>query len=91
MKFLVGEFEGTSVAIVLTTAVADPVRDARVVERNKAACAIAKKYGLPVVDLYSIVKDNMGLLVGDGVHLRPEGYRLLATELVARAKEWVQV
>ena len=91
VKFLVEEFEGTPVAIVLTTAVADPVRDARVVERNKAAIAIAEKYGLPVVDLYSIVKDNMGLLVGDGVHLRPEGYRLLATELVARAKEWVQV
>ena len=89
VKFLVEEFKGTPVEIVLTTAVADPERNARVVERNAAACAIAEKYGLATVDFYSIVKGNMELLIGDGVHLKSEGYRLLAAELVKRAKEVV--
>ena len=82
VKFLLDEFKGTPIVLLLTTSVADPERDRRVVTRNLAVSAIAEKYGLQTIDLYSIVKSNPALLVGDGVHLKPDGYQLLADALV---------
>jgi hypothetical protein len=82
LKFILSEFESTPVFIVLTTAVADPERDARVKERNKVVCELAEIYGLPVIDLYSVTDSHRDLISADGVHLSPEGYELLAKKLV---------
>ena len=41
LRFLKAEFKNTPVAVVLTTAVADPIRNDRVKERNKAAVSAA--------------------------------------------------
>ena len=85
VKFLLEEFEGTPVLIVLTTHVADAAMEQRVILRNKAAREIANRYKLPVVDLYAVsaAKDELS---GDGVHFTESGYRALAAELVAAVK-----
>lgn len=85
VKFLLEEFEGTPVLIVLTTHVTDAAMEQRVILRNKAAREIATRYELPVVDLYAVsaAKDELS---GDGVHFTESGYRALAAELVAAVK-----
>ncbi len=82
VQFLLKEFDGTPVVLLLTTAVADAERDARVVVRNRVVSSLAKTYGLPVLDLYSLTDAHRDLLSPDGVHLTQEGYRLLAKTLV---------
>ena len=82
IKFLISEFAGTTIFLLLTTAVADLERDARVVKRNATVVALAKRYNLPVIDFYSIVDSNRDLISGDGVHLIEEGYRLLAEKII---------
>lgn len=89
IRFLLDEFKDTPVLLLLTTSVADKERDARVVTRNRVVSELAEKYNLATVDLYSIVKNNPELLVGDGVHLKPEGYRLLAEELVKQVNQLI--
>ena len=84
---LLEEFKGTPEMLLLTTHVADGERDKRVQVRNEGVSALAKKYDLPVIDLYSVTKEHAELLSSDGVHLLPEGYRLLAEALVDRVKE----
>ena len=86
VKFLVKEFEGTPVILVLTTSVRNAERDARVVVRNRAVSEIAEKYGLEVIDLYTPTHEHPELIAADGVHLVWEGYKLLASELVAGVK-----
>lgn len=82
IKFLISEFPGTTIFLLLTTAVADLERDSRVVKRNATVVALAKRYNLPVIDFYSIVDSNRDLISGDGVHLIEEGYRLLAEKII---------
>ena len=84
--FLLREFEGVPLILALTTHVARADRDARVVTRNRVVCELAKKYDLPVIDLYTLTKEHEELLSADGVHLLPDGYRLLAQELVKNIK-----
>lgn len=81
VRFLLDEFKGTPVILLLTTHVASPERDRRVVARNDAVVRIAEKYGLPTVDLYSVTNAE-GMVGADGVHLTPEGYKLLAKAVV---------
>ena len=81
VRFLLDEFKGTPVILLLTTHVASPERDKRVVARNGAVVRIAEKYGLPTVDLYSVTNAE-GMVGADGVHLTPEGYKLLAKAVV---------
>jgi hypothetical protein len=90
IKFLVTEFRGTPVYLVLTSAVADPERDARVVKRNAVVLSLAEKYAIPVIDYYSIVNDHRDLICPDGVHLLPDGYKLLAEKLVSVVKEVIK-
>ena len=66
---------------MLTTHVANPQRDARVVTRNRIVCELAQEYRLPTIDLYSITKAHDDLFT-DGVHLTSAGYDLLARKLV---------
>ena len=81
VKFLLDEFKGTPIILLLTTHVIDAARDKRVVARNEVVAEIAAKYSLPTVDLYSLT-ENDGLISADGVHLTPDGYKLLAKEVV---------
>ena len=90
VTFLLEEFPETPIFLLLSTHVANPDRDARVVARNHAVEAIAEKYRLPVVDLYTLTRDNAHLLLADGVHLTPEGYRLLAEELLQKVREIIR-
>lgn len=87
IEFLKSKFEGTPVVLLLTTSVADPVREARVIVRNRVVMELAKKHELPTIDLYSITHMHPELRTGDGVHLTADGYSLLAKELVERVKD----
>ena len=75
-------FSDTPPILLLTTHVADPARDRDVVQRNQAVLEIAARQSLPVVDLYSLTLQNRHLLSADGVHLIPEGYDLIAQEIL---------
>lgn len=82
IQFLLKEFDQTPLYLVLSTHVADDVRDARVVKRNEAVKTIAAAYNLPVIDLYAVSKNASHLLSPDGVHFTQEGYELLAEEIL---------
>lgn len=82
IKFLLKEFENTSVLVALTTHIADAERNKRVICRNNMAKEIADKYKLPVIDLYTASYESAGLLSDDGVHFMPEGYELLAGKII---------
>jgi hypothetical protein len=86
VKFLMEEYPETPLLLLLNTAIADQARDARCIVRNRAICEISKKYNLPVIDLYSI-SDAHRDLYADGVHLKAEGYKLLAEEIVDKVKK----
>lgn len=90
IDFLQTEFAGTPLFLVLTTHVANPDRDARVVVRNRVVSELAKKYGLPTIDLYSIVKEHNDLFI-DGIHLNADGYYLLANELVEKISKVISI
>ena len=81
VRFLLDEFKGTPVILLLTTHVASPERDKRVVARNDAVANIAAKYSLPTVDLYTPTVEN-GMVGADGVHLTPDGYKIIAKIVV---------
>lgn len=83
VKFLLSEFGATPIVLILTTAIADEKRNARVIKRNNAVVKLAAAYNLSVVDLYSVVNEHRELLSPDGVHLIPEGYKLLASALLS--------
>ena len=87
LVFLLEEFKGTPLFLLLTTYVADAERDKRVQVRNEVVLKLAEKYNLPVIDFYSIVKEHKDLLIPDGVHLQAEGYQLLAEHVVKIIRE----
>ena len=82
LKFLLNEFEGTPIFLVLTTAVSDVERNKRVLARNKAVLELADENNLPVMDFYSITDSHRELISSDGVHLLEEGYELLAKQVL---------
>lgn len=73
-------YPDAKLVLSLTTYVTDSQRDARVQARNAAAVAVAAKYDLPVIDNYTLVKNNPSLISGDGVHLAD--YRPLCEEII---------
>ncbi len=81
IRFLLREFKDTPLMLLLTTHVASKEQDARVCVRNNVVSELAKKYNLPVIDLYTITNSG-DFLIHDGVHLKPEGYQLLAKTIV---------
>lgn len=81
------EFSESDIFLLLTTHIADGERDKAVVRRNQAVLEIAKKHELSVIDLYSITLENHDLLSPDGVHLLPEGYELVAREILRNLTE----
>ena len=87
VKLLLDEFPDVPLAIVLTTSVADEQREARVIKRNEAAVRIAKKYALPIIDLYSLSQSLLEYRKPDGVHFLPEGYTEFAKLIVNEVKK----
>lgn len=86
IKYLLDEFKGTPLYIVLTTYYSNEKRVNRVVARNEVALEIAKKYELPVIDLYTVSINNKDLLSEDGVHFTKAGYEKLTEEIVETIK-----
>ncbi len=82
VKYLLDEFKGTPLYIVLTTFYSNEKRVHRVVARNEVALEIAKKYDLPVIDLYTVSINNKDLLSEDGVHFVDAGYEKLTEEII---------
>lgn len=89
LAYLMGEMPDTPIVPVLTTCLRDAQRNERVKARNKVVCAVAERLGLAVVDLYSVSERNAELLDADGVHFKPEGYAVLAEEIVSCVKKTV--
>ena len=89
VKFLLKQFKGSPIFLLLTTAVTDEERNQRVIARNSAVLEVAKKYDLPVIDLYTIVDKNREFISGDGVHLYEAGYELLAKAIVKEIEKVV--
>ena len=86
IKFLLSEFEGKKIFLVLTTSVADSDREKRVKARNKAVCELAEKYSLPVIDLYSTSVEYVNFRIDDGVHYISDGYRKFAAKILEDIK-----
>ena len=82
VKYLLEEFKDTPIYIVLTTYYSNEKRVNRVVARNEVALEIAKKYDLPVIDLYTVSINNKDLLTEDGVHFTKAGYEKLAEKIL---------
>ncbi len=82
IKFLLHEFPGTPIYVVLTTHLADKNREKRVIKRNEAALETAKRYNLPIIDLYKISLENSALLKNDGVHYDEAGCILFLNEIL---------
>ena len=81
LKYLMQEFPGTPIVAVLTTYVKNDEQRARAAVRNAVVRELAERYGLPVLDLYS-VSEGITDQITDGVHFTPEGYAVLARETV---------
>lgn len=88
IKFLLEEFKGTPLVIVLSTYVANIEDNKRVIKRNEEVLKLAEKYNLPYVDYYSVAEENKDNLT-DGVHFNSEGYNSLAEALVKKVKELI--
>ena len=87
LKFLLEEFKGTPIFLVLTSSVTDESRNNRVIARNKVTKELAEKYSLEVIDFYAITNGCSHFT--DGVHLTNEGYYKLANEVVNAVKKVV--
>lgn len=86
VRFLLDEFKDTPVFIVLTTSVSDTEREQRVRRRNEVAAEIAEKYGLPIIDLYSVSSEFSELRTNDGVHFNVDGYQKFAEQMIRDLK-----
>ncbi len=80
VRFLMAEFAGTPLALVLTTSAADE-RNERVTARNRSVKMIAEKYSLPVIDLYE-PSLRYADLHSDVFHFNEAGNKKLAQALL---------
>lgn len=81
VKFLMEEYKGTPIYIVLTTHISQETLP-RAIKRNEVALEVADKYNLPVIDLYTPSKEIAHMLKDDGVHFTIEGYKILADKIL---------
>jgi len=77
LRFLV-ETKKPVFLLLTTTDIVNPERSARVPVRNQVAEKLAKKYDLPIIDLYTVSAENQALHSPDGVHFTEAGYTLMA-------------
>lgn len=80
IKFLMTKNE--NLFLLLTTHLANADRVERVLKRNDVVKALAKKYNVSVIDLYTPSASSPDLLFPDGVHFEPAGYTLLAETII---------
>ncbi len=86
VKFLIDEFKDTPIFIVLTTSVTDEKTEQRVKRRNEVAVKVANKYGLPIIDLYSISAKFSELHTDDGVHFNDDCSKKFAEQIICDIK-----
>lgn len=86
VRFLLQEFHGTAIALVLTTCVIGE-RNQRVIARNSVVKRLAEKYELPVIDLYEVSEKYLKLISDDGVHFTQKGYEKLADGILAHMED----
>jgi hypothetical protein len=86
VKFLIDEFKDTPIFIVLTTSVTDEKIEQRVKRRNEVAVNVANKYGLPIIDLYSISAKFSELHTDDGVHFNDDCSKKFAGQIICDIK-----
>lgn len=89
ITFLMDEFKNTPLFLVLSTYSKSKEADERTQARNEVVMRLAEKYGLFVIDLYSISRAHSALLTEDGVHYTKEGYELLAEFVIKKLQEKV--
>ena len=89
MKFMLEEFAGTPIFLVLSTTVKTGETAKLVIERNCAVLDIAAKYDLPIIDLHTISVAKLGEIDDDGVHFSKMGYMPFATVIVNRLKDLI--
>ena len=87
IQFLIEEFKDKKIFLVLTTSVADAEREKRVNLRNKVVLSLAKKYNLPIIDLYSTAVEYNALRCDDGVHYSGVGYNKFASKILDNIME----
>lgn len=87
-KFLISEFKGVPVYIVLTTSTKGDEESEKsgVAERNERTARVAEKYGLKVIDLYSVSVEKKELRSSDGVHYSDAGYAEFAKYILGEIK-----
>ncbi len=83
---ILDEFKDSKIVLALTTAVTNQERHERVKVRNEFAKKLAEKYGLDIIDLYTVSAESMELLGEDGVHFNADGYSKLSEYLVGEIK-----
>lgn len=87
---LVVNFPDTVFVLVLTTFVTnEKFHNDRVIERNEIAMKIAKRFNLPIIDLYTVSEENKEFISDDGVHFLEKGYQILANEVLNVVKEYL--
>lgn len=60
-----------------------------VVERNRLAAEVAREFGIPINDLFTLAQGNAAIRASDGFHYLPEGQSLLGRAVAdAIASEW---
>lgn len=89
VKFLLEEFAGTTVALVLSTTVKKEETAKKVIERNNAVLNIADKYNLPIIDIHTTSVARLSEIDEDGVHFSQAGYMPFANVIVKRLQELV--
>lgn len=85
VKFLLKEFN-EPVIIVLCTTLSRESGEQRIQVRNKITLEIAKKYNLPIIDLFSVSMQNKDK-ISDGIHYTDKGYTIFADTILNRLKE----
>lgn len=80
VAFLRNTYHNAPLFLSLCTHLSDENRDKRCIVRNNVIRTVAEKYGLTVIDLYTVTKNNADLLGRDGVHFT--SYKPLCEEVL---------
>jgi lysophospholipase L1-like esterase len=76
----------TDVRVARNVEQVDPMT-ARVLRRNEATAAVAKREKIPVNDLLAVIKDHPECHAQDGVHFNETGSELLARQVAAEVSK----
>ncbi len=83
-------FKNAKIYILLSTFTLTDNNDETLL-RNKAVKAIAEKYGVEIIDLYSVSEQNRKELSPDKVHFTENGYEILAKTIYAKLQKEIEV